>query len=1174
MIQDLLQQRILILDGATGTLIQSCKLTENDYRGDVFKNHPVNLKGNNDILSLTQPNIIREIHRHYVEAGADIIETNTFNANAVSQEEYQCAEYVYQINVAAARLAKEVSAEVQREVFVAGSIGPTSKTLSLSPDVDSPEYRAIDFDTLSSAYQEQVRGLIDGGVDLLLVETVFDGLNAKAALYAIAKVQKEKGTEIPVMVSATVNDLSGRTLTGQTLEAFYTAVAHYPILSFGLNCSFGAADLYPFMKQLSQSLPCYLSIYPNAGLPNEMGEYDETPEITASLLKRIAEEGYVNIVGGCCGTTPEHIRQIKNAVQHLSPRKLVKKTSQLILSGLDTVVVDKKLNNFINIGERTNVAGSAKFAQLIREKNYEEAATIARKQIENGASIIDINMDDAMLDSAKEMEIFVRYISNDPNIAKTPFMIDSSDWNTLISGLKNIQGKSIVNSISLKDGEAEFLKKAIEIQQLGAAVVVMAFDEEGQATTYQRKIEICQRAYHLLTQKAGYAPQDIIFDVNVLAIGTGLEEHRNYAIDFIEAVRWIKQNLSGALTSAGVSNLSFSFRGNNVVREAMHSVFLYHAIEAGLDMGIVNPAMLQIYEEIEPALLEKVENVIFNKSDRATEELVELANELKDKRLQNNTSEQHEWRTLPIDERLSHALVKGITEFLKEDLAEALSVYPSPVEIIENPLMKGMDKVGTLFSSGKMFLPQVVKSAKVMREAVSILQPEIENSTQSQGNRQRPKIVIATVKGDVHDIGKNIVNIVLCCNNFDVIDMGVMIDNQKIIDTAKHHQADLIGVSGLITPSLHEMEELCLLLEKEQLHIPLMVGGATTSTLHTAIKLAPKYEYGVIYGGDASKAAATAKKLVTEKDTFIQQVKSEQENIRRQYELKNSTLLPYPQAQENAPKYDKESYRQPENFGKESLFIKDLDLKELIPFIDWTPFFHFWKFKGKYPEILHTYEEADKLYKTAIETLEQTVAGQEFKASVLVNFFQAVSEQETIILNQQYALPMLRQQEEGETCFSLSDFVPPKECGHSTVGLFALTVKDTQAHSDSTDFPYLLRHSLCARLTEALAEWMHHRLDEKWQMIRPAFGYSACPDHSLKREVFTILDAENKLGINLTSSYAINPSTSLCGMLIAHPKAHYFGIHKIGNDQFSEYCRKRNISEEEGKKQIGNLITK
>ena len=1185
MIQDLLKQRILILDGATGTVIQSYKLTENDYRGEIFKNHPVNLKGNNDILSLIRPDIIKEIHQKYIDAGADIIETNTFNSNIVSQEEYQCTDYVYTMNVISAQLAKQAALEAGRKVWVAGSIGPTSKTLSLSPDVYRPEYRAIDFDTLSSAYQEQVKGLIDGGADLLLVETVFDGLNTKAALYAIAKVQEEKGTELPVMVSVTVNDASGRTLTGQTLEAIYTAVSHYPLMSFGLNCSFGAADLYPFMKQLSKTVSCYMSIYPNAGLPNEMGGYNETPEDTARILKHIAEEGYINIVGGCCGTMPEHIRQIRNAVKDITPRKLPEIKQQLILSGLDTVTVDKSQTNFINIGERTNVAGSAKFAKLIREKNYEEAASIARKQIENGASIIDINMDDAMLDSAKEMETFVRYISNDPDIAKVPFMIDSSDWNTIINGLKNIQGKSIVNSISLKEGEEEFLKKAMELKQLGAAVVVMAFDEEGQATDYKRKIEICQRAYYLLTQKVGYIPHDIIFDVNVLAIGTGLEEHQNYAVDFIEAVRWIKKNLPGALTSAGVSNLSFAFRGNNTVREAMHSVFLYHAISAGLDMGIVNPAMLQIYEDIEPDLLEKVENVVLNKRPDATEQLIELAEKLKDKKTQDTSVEHREWRKLPVEERLSYSIIKGTTEYLQEDLAEVLSVFNSPVEIIEKPLMNGMDRVGELFGSGKMFLPQVVKSARVMREAVNILQPEIEKSNESQGNIQRPKIVIATVKGDVHDIGKNIVSIVLSCHNFEVIDLGVMIDNRIIVEAVKQHKADLIGVSGLITPSLSEMEELCILLQKEQLEIPLMVGGATTSSVHTAVKLSPKYEYGVIYGGDASKAASIAKKLLTDKENFIQNIKSEQENIREKYNRKNDSLITYQQAKEKAPKYAQESYCQPENFGKQNIFIKNLDLNELVPLIDWTPFFHFWGFKGKYPDILYNNEEADKLHKTAMEVLAQIVSGNEFEASLLVNFFKAISDDDVIMLDNQYPLPMLRQQKEGEVCLSLADFIIPKsnvsrvtavthhDCHASKVGLFTLTVKDTQKNADSKDFQYLLRHSLCARFTEALAQWMHNLLDEKQNMIRPAFGYSACPDHSLKKDIFDILNAEQKLGISLTSSFAINPTTTICGMLIAHPDAHYFAINKIGKDQFTEYCRKRNISEQEGEKRIGNLIT-
>ncbi|MDL2314761.1 methionine synthase [Bacteroidales bacterium OttesenSCG-928-C19] len=1169
-----LSERILILDGATGTAIQTYGLTEEDYRGEIFKNHTVNLKGNNDILSLTCPDIIKEIHQKYIDAGADIIESNTFNSNAISQEEYRCAEYVYELSLTGAKLAKEMALKADRKIFVAGSIGPTSKTLSMSPDVNRPESRAIDFDTLSLAYMEQVKGLIDGGADLLLVETVFDGLNAKAALYAIENIQKEKGSELPVMVSVTINDRTGRTLTGQSLKALYTAVSHYPILSFGLNCSFGASDLYPFIKELSKSIPCYLSIYPNAGLPNEMGAYDETPEVTGQILKPMAEEGLINIVGGCCGTTPEHIARIKAAMDKITPRKLPEIAPQLILSGLDTVVVDKELNNFINIGERTNVAGSAKFAQLIREKDYETAATIARKQIENGASIIDINMDDAMLDSAKEMETFVRYISNDPDIAKVPFMIDSSDWNTIISGLKNIQGKPIVNSISLKEGEQEFIKKAVELKRLGAAVVVMAFDEEGQAATFERKTAICKRAYDILTEKVVFAPQNIIFDVNVLAIGTGLEEHNNYAVDFIEAVRWIKKNLPKALTSAGVSNLSFSFRGNNVVREAMHSVFLYHAINAGLDMGIVNPAMLQVYDEIEPELLKKVENVVLNKSSEATEQLIELAEKLKDKKVSGKSVVNNEWRKSPLEERLSYALVKGITEYLNEDLTEALSIYDIPVKIIEGPLMKGMDKVGELFGSGKMFLPQVVKSARVMRDAVTILQPEIEKQNQSQGTIQRPRIVIATVKGDVHDIGKNIVSIVLSCNNFDVIDLGVMVDNRTIIDAVKEHKADLLGVSGLITPSLSEMEELCTLLQKEQLEIPLIVGGATTSSVHTAVKLAPKYDYCVIHGGDASKTASIAKKLMSDKDLFIQNIKAEQEDVRKKYNSKDISLVTYEEARKNAPKYDKESYLQPEIFGEHNLFAKNLDLNELVPLIDWTPFFHFWGFKGKYPEILYTNDEADKLYETAMETLGQVVVEKEFEASLMANFFDAVSDNDVIILDNQYQLPMLRQQRKGEKCFSLADFVMPKtENGHSTVGLFALTVKDTKQSCDCKDFQHLLRSSLCARFTEALAKWMHSQLDENLNMIRPAFGYAACPDHSLKKDVFDILKAEEKLGISLTSSFAICPTTSLCGMLIAHPEAHYLGIHEIGKDQFAEYCKKRNISEQEGEKLIGNLLS-
>ena len=1136
-----LQDRIYILDGATGTALQQFRLTEADFRGEEFARHPIPLKGNNDVLNITRPDVIRQVHQNYIDAGADIIETNTFNANAISQTEYGCTEWVERFNLEGARLAKEVaSACKEREIYVAGSIGPTDKSLTLAPDPDQPTYRIVNFDTLANAYAGQVAALIEGGVDLLLVETIYDGLNAKAALYAIAKVQEEKGTNLPVMLSATVNDKSGRTLTGQSLEALFTSLSHYPILSFGLNCSFGAKELHHFLRELAPRIPCYISIYPNAGLPNEMGEYDESPEFTALCLQNMAKEGLINIAGGCCGTTPEHIRAIANALKDIPPRKVPTPTHQLKVSGLDTVVVDKELNNFINIGERTNVAGSAKFARLIREKNYTEAATIARKQIEAGASIIDINMDDAMLDGTAEMERFVRIISNEPDIAKAAFMIDSSKWETILAGLKNTQGKCIVNSISLKEGEEEFLYKAKEIQRLGAAVVVMAFDEEGQATTFQRKIDICQRAYNLLTTQAGFTPENIIFDVNILAIGTGIEEHNNYAVDYIEAVRWIKQNLKGCRTSGGVSNLSFSFRGNNTVREAMHSVFLYHAIRAGLDMAIVNPAMLQVYDEIDPVLLKAVEDVVLNRTPEATETLLSLAEKYKETKGEVKTVQQEEWRNHSLEERLGHALIKGITDYLTDDLQEALTQYTSPVEIIEGPLMKGMERVGQFFGEGKMFLPQVVKSAKVMKEAVHILQPEIERHNASGQNiTRRPRVVIATVKGDVHDIGKNIVNIVLTCNNLEVIDLGVMVDNQSIIKAAKEHGADIIGVSGLITPSLGEMENLCELLQREQLQIPLIVGGATTSTVHTAVKLAPKYDYCVVSGGDASRTVGIIKRLLSDRENYIREIKNEQENIRTLYNRHQQKQISLEEARRRAPRYDWDHVT-PTTFGEHNLLVKRLNLEDLVEKIDWTPFFHFWGFKGKYPEIIYTNDEADRTYQAALDMLGKVIAGNEFDASIIVRFFDAYSENEDIVLDGQHRFTMPRQQTDLEECLSLADFVIPKEKGIGSVGLFCLKVKDDHQCNDCHDFEHLLRESLCARLAEACAEWMQEKINEGTHVIRPAFGYPTCPDHAMKKLAFDILDAPAQIGVQLTEGYSIYPSTSLCGMLISHPKAKYF----------------------------------
>lgn len=1178
-IQEEIKKRILILDGAMGTAIQRYGLTESDFRGDAFATHPVNLKGNNDILNLTRPDIIREIHRDYINAGADIIETNTFNSNAISQEEYRCENLVYLLNLEGAqnavRAIKESGAD--RPVWIAGSIGPTSKTLSLSPDVNRPEYRPADFDSLANTYSEQVRGLIDGGVDLLLVETVFDALNAKAALYAIDQIQWEKQTSIPVMLSATINDKSGRTLTGQSIEALYTAVSHYPLFSFGLNCSFGATELSSLIERLHRQIPCPLSLYPNAGLPNEMGEYDETPELTASCLKQIAEAGLLNIAGGCCGTTPAHIQAIHQVLQELRPRQLPTLAPSLTVCGLDNVVVDKEKNNFINVGERTNVAGSAKFCKLIKAKAYEEAAAIALKQIEDGASIIDINMDDAMLDSAYEMATFVRYISNDPDIAKAALMIDSSDWETILAGLKNAQGKCIVNSISLKEGAEPFLNKAREIHRLGAAVVVMAFDEQGQAISYGRKIEICERAYRLLTREAGFQPEDIIFDVNILAVGTGLPEHNNYAVDFIQAVSWIKKHLPGCKTSGGVSNLSFSFRGNNPVREAMHSVFLYHAIQAGLDMAIVNPTLLQVYDEIDPRLLAAVEEVVLNKSPEATEHLIELAEQVKNVQISEGKPVKNEtWRKDSLEERLIHSLVKGINEYMQEDLAEALAVYHTPVEIIESPLMRGMDKVGTLFSEGKMFLPQVVKSAKTMKSAVAILQPEIEKHNKTgNGSAQRHKVLLGTAKGDVHDIGKNIVSIVLTCNNFEVIDLGVMVDNQTILAAARSHQVDIIGLSGLITPSLHEMENLCELLQKEHCDIPLIVGGATTSSVHTAVKLAPRYDCCVVYGGDASRTTGIIKRLLSDKAGYIAQIKAEQKQIREQYYGKQEELLPYPEVRQSAPAltgkpgFSPADYELPTSFGEHNLSARHVDLGELANRIDWTPFFHFWGFKGKFPEITLQNEEADRTYQAALETLGSAIANQEFEASVIVKFFDAYAENDDIVLDNGHHLPMLRQQKKGSDYLSLTDFIRPQYAGKSPIGLFALKVSDTQPVCDCHDFQHLLRESLCARLTEALAEWLQEQISEGQHTIRPAFGYSTCPDHSLKKDVFDLLNAPAKIGVSLTSSYAIQPTTALCGLLIAHPAARYFSIGRIGDDQLADYCRRRDITVEEGKNLLG-----
>ena len=1187
----LLQERVLVLDGAMGTCIQGYSLTPDDFLGG---------KGNNDILNLTRGDVIEAIHRAYVAAGADIIETNTFSGNAISQKDYGQQGRVREINLKGAQIARRVADAAGRRVLVAGSMGPTVKSLSLSPDVNEPQHRDVTFQEMADAYRAQVEALVEGGVDLLLVETVYDALNAKAALYAISQVPQAQ--EIPVMVSATVNDRSGRLLSGHTLQALYTALKHYPISSFGLNCSFGAKDLAPFIEQL-QGLPCAVSIYPNAGLPNEMGQYDEAPQYTAKYIRELAQNGWLNIAGGCCGTTPAHIEAVAQALQGMVPRRFgaaegldtdkfgaaekAAADESMYLSGLEALKVNRQECNFVNVGERTNVAGSAKFAKLIREKEYAQAADIARNQIEGGATIIDINMDDAMLNGAVEMATFLRYISNDPDIAKVPFMIDSSSWETIVAGLHNCPGRGIVNSISLKEGEDEFLRKAKEIKDLGAAIIVMAFDEVGQAVTYERKIEICARAFRLLTGEVGFDANDIIFDVNILAVGTGIEEHDNYAVDFIKAVRWIKENLKGAKTSGGVSNLSFSFRGNNTVREAMHSVFLYHAIAAGLDMAIVNPSMLQVYDSIEPQLLRRVEAVVLNdisllgddagKYASATEALIELAQEIKAREVaakeaaaggtpvQNQAALQ--WRESSLEQRIEYALVKGVTGFLKEDMEEALEKFDTPVGIIEGPLMKVMDKVGELFGDGKMFLPQVVKSAKVMKEAVAILQPHIEAHNEETGVLQRDTVVIATAKGDVHDIGKNIASIVLSCNNLNVVDLGVMVENAAIVEAAFEHKASLVGVSGLITPSLEQMELLCRMLQENKQRmlvelgylLPVIVGGATTSSVHTAVKLAPLYDGPVIHGGDASRTAGICKRLLgSGREEFLIALEREQQQIRDAYASRNIKFYSVEQAREMAPAFLPESFSQVEGYGEDNLTVRDLPLNELHDYIDWNGFLNFWGFKGKVSELIYREDEkgreAEKIYGQGVALLGEAMVGGEFKASAVVNFYEAASAvengEDVILIYDKPGgeviarFPMPRQRREGSGYRSVADYFPKSaDGGYSVIGVFAVVVEDLKEKElDHKSFEYLLRHSICARLTDALATWVQEQVAMGQHIIRPAFGYPACPAHELKKVAFDLLKAPERLGVSLTESYAVYPVTTICGLLVAHPQAEYFGV--------------------------------
>ena len=1184
-----------------GTKIQSLGLTPDHYHRGRFAQWPVTLTGNNDLLCLTAPEVIADIHRQYIEAGADIITTNTFSANRISQHEYGCEDVARDMAYEGARIARRVADSTllpphstlltpPSKIWVAGSMGPTSRSLSLAPDINQPGLRSITFDEMAAAYHEQAEALISGGADLLLLETCFDALNAKAALYAIQQLNEEQDMEIPVMVSATINDRSGRTLTGQTLEAFFVSISHYPhLLSFGLNCSFGVTDLRPFVEQLAERIPVFLSLYPNAGLPNEMGEYDELPAYTASHLRQMAEAGLLNIAGGCCGTNEEHIRAISEALKGVTPRDIPSTllTPRLSLSGLEAVLIDKQTQNFTNVGERTNVAGSRKFARLIAEKNYDEAMTVARNQIEGGASIIDINMDDAMLDSRQEMETFCRYIANDPAVARAALMIDSSDWSTILAGLKNAQGKCIVNSISLKNGEKDFISKARELRRLGAAVVVMAFDEDGQATTYERKIAIAERAYRLLTG-IGFPPQDIIFDVNILSVGTGLPEHQDYAVDFIRAVAWIKEHLPHAKTSGGVSNLSFSFRGNNKVREAMHSVFLYHAIHAGLDMAIVNPGMLQVYDDIDPILLKAVEDVILNTDDDATERLITLAATL----LADKTSEKSAASptsplpaSLSVEERLTYALSKGDSSHLTEDIPEALAKYGRPIDVIEQPLMQAMEHIGQLFGEGKMFLPQVVKSAKVMKDAVALLNQAIDdeaaNSHRPTANGQKPKatIILATANGDVHDIGKNIVGIVLGCNGFDVVDLGVMVSNDTILKETRKRQPCLVGISGLITPSLKEMEQLCQLFQREGLTVPIVVGGATTSAVHTAVKLAPLYDGLVVYGGDASQTSLLAKHLLMDADVTIAQVKAEQQQLRDAYEENHAPLVSYAEANAQAPSIA------PLTSLHISLHTPLSTLhtppSALLPLIDWRMFLLFWGFKGETLQQLLVNPEAERTLHEGKAYLQRVIDEDRIEVKALLRIEAATRRGNDIVLadltnekGDAIVLPMLRSQRATAPHRCLADYFDEHQS--SPLGLFTIVCRPKVEPDDEGE--RLMSHALCARLTEACAEWLQQTylspLTSHFSPLRVAFGYATCPDHSLKRIVFDVLDAERQLGITLTDHYSIQPSTAICGFFICHPEARYFSVGRIDEDQLADYCQRRGISITEGEQLLSKYIAK
>jgi 5-methyltetrahydrofolate--homocysteine methyltransferase len=1281
-IKDVLKNRILVLDGAMGSLIQEYKLSDADYRGEKFKDFPHEVKGNNDMLSITRPDVIKEIHAKYFEAGADIAETNTFSGTSIAMADYHMEDYVYELNYESAKIAREVADEFtakdpSKPRYVTGSIGPTNRTLSLSPDVNDPGFRAVTFDELVDAYYEQIQGLMDGGADLLLVETIFDTLNAKAALFAIDLYQKDRAdgtirplkstsipkrtsnnekqtSKIPIMVSGTITDASGRTLSGQTTEAFLTSISHLDLLSVGLNCALGADLMRPYVQILAKEAPFLVSAHPNAGLPNEMGEYDQTPSEMAVIVEDFLQNGFMNIIGGCCGTTPAHIAEIAKVAAKYPPRVIPTFEPIQKLSGLEPLNITKE-TNFVNVGERCNVTGSKKFARLIRENDYEAAIAVAREQVDGGAQVIDVNLDEGMIDGVEAMKTFLNLLMAEPDIAKLPIMIDSSKWEVIEAGLKCVQGKSIVNSISLKEGEAKFIESAEKVKRYGASTVVMAFDEQGQADSFERRKEICQRAYDILVNKVNFPPQDIIFDPNILTVATGMEEHNNYAVDFINATRWIKENLPYAKVSGGVSNISFSFRGNEPVREAMHTVFLYHAIKAGMDMGIVNAAQLGVYSDIPADMLEMCEDVLLNRREDATDRMIKFAETVKSKG--KEVVVDNKWRDQPVGKRLEHALIKGLTEFIDEDVEEARQLVEKPLHVIEGSLMDGMNVVGDLFGEGKMFLPQVVKSARVMKKAVAYLLPFIEEEKlrnhvegEAETSSSAGKILLATVKGDVHDIGKNIVGVVLGCNNYEIIDLGVMVQTEKILAAAREHNVDIIGLSGLITPSLDEMVGVAKEMERQGFTIPLLIGGATTSRIHTAVKIDPHYSGPVIHVLDASKSVPVAGRLMQNEQTnkeIYDEIKAQYAQLRIDHasRQKDKNYVPIEKARLNTPKIDWDNFKatKPQFLGNK--YFMDYDLAEIAKYIDWTPFFSTWQLSGKYPKIFENEivgAEAKKLFDDANVLLKEIIDNKLLTARAVVGFYPANAVGDDIILHDfeeitreipcekhgvhqhtsynvlsntvvsedgnlmaqtdtQTVLHHLRQQGQKAANlpnYCLSDFIAPETTGKDDyIGAFAVTAGIgieplvEKYEKDHDDYNSIMVKALADRLAEAFAELMHERtrkefwgyatdenatpeelISEKYVGIRPAPGYPACPDHTEKKALFDLLQAEDKIGIQLTESFAMYPASSVSGFYFSNPESKYFPIGKIAKDQVKDYAERKGMSLELTEKWLAPVL--